>query len=117
MTEDGTESDGDMTPEPVPLTPVDVGCFIVLIPVLLIIGPLMIYVTLYADWSEYARIYQGTRRSPTGFISEIVFVLIGAFLSVSGIQLLAGFISELANHFRSKEKDDDDDRRESKEEQ
>ncbi len=93
------------------------GCIIVLIPLLLIIGPLMIYITLNTDWSEYARIYQGTRRRPTGFISEILVVLIGVLLSISGVQLLARLISHLSNIFRSKEKDGNDDRRESKEKQ
>ena len=117
MTEDGTESDGDMKPEPVPLL-VDVGCSTILILLMLIIGSLMFYLPFHIGWFEHATEYQGSpRHAVRGFITGIVIVLFGAILFVYGIVSLYVFIIGLVDHFRSKEKDNNDDRRESKEKQ
>jgi hypothetical protein len=129
MTEDGTESDGDMKPDPQshadrfqepppPLTASGAGCGTILILLMLIIGPLMFYLPFHIGWFEHAMEYQGSpRHAVRGFITGIVIVLVGAFLSISGIVLLYVFIIGLVDDFRSKDKDDNDDGRESKEEQ
>ena len=125
MTEDGTESDGDIKPEPKshvhkskgsrsPTYAKDLGCGIIFLSLLLIIGPLLIYLPFHIGWFEYAMEYQGSPRTAArGFTTGIAVVLVGVIMCFVGIVLLPVVIIDLVEHFRTKEKDDNDDGRES----
>lgn len=123
MTEDGTESDGDIKPDPQshadrfqepppPTTAKQVFRDIVSTIFCLTIGPALFKLPFRFDFFEYQGIHAG-RAMKLG----VILVIAGALLSLCGLGFVLMYGSKIYFHFMSKEKDDNDDRRESKEEQ